>query len=398
VPNTEIADLIADRSNGRLEKRFRRGTHRAHDPAQLLAAISDDLPTYGITRVARVTGLDRIGIEVYMISRPNGRGLSVTQGKGYTRDAARLSGIMEAVESWHAERPSVPLRFASRSEMALAAELPKALTQLGVTQADMPLLWAMAIDLGTGGQVAVPFDAVHACFLGQARLKGSTFRVSTNGLASGANPAEAVVHGLCELVERHATNRLGDLAPKDRNRLSLDLGSVDDADAQALLARFDEAGIGVTVWDAADDIEVPSYVACISDLRETTTPPGFGAGCHPSRAVALNRALCEAAQSRLTRISGVRDDLTPKAYGLLERAQARYLAHLNDPDEGAASRPFQAAPDIATDCLARDLWRVVDALAEAGFSQALAVSLSQDSRYSVVRAIVPGLRGLEVEP
>lgn len=398
MPSTEIAGLIADRSNGRLEKRFRRGTHRADDPAHLLAAISDDLPTYGITRVARVTGLDRIGIEVYMISRPNSRGLSVTQGKGYTRDAARLSGIMEAVESWHAERPTLPLRFASRSEMALVAELPKAVTQLGVTQDDMPLLWAMAVDLGTGGEVAVPFDAVHSCFLGQARLKGSTCRVTTNGLASGANPAEAVVHALCELIERHAANRLCDLAPNDRNRMTLDLESIDDRDARALLARFNEASIGVTVWEAADEIEVPSYVACISDLQEPATPPGFGSGCHPSRSVALNRALCEAAQSRLTRISGVRDDLTPKAYGALDRAQARYLADRSNPDENAALRPYQAAPDIATDCLARDLWRVVDALAEAGFSQALAVSLSQDSRYSVVRAIVPGLRGLEATP
>jgi len=39
-------------------------------------------------------------------------------------------------------------------------------------------------------------------------------------------------------------------------------------------------------------------------------PAAAGHGCHPCRAVALSRALTEAAQSRLTMISGSRDDVT----------------------------------------------------------------------------------------
>jgi ribosomal protein S12 methylthiotransferase accessory factor len=38
----------------------------------------------GVTRIANVTGLDRIGIPVAIAVRPNSRSVSVAQGKGQT--------------------------------------------------------------------------------------------------------------------------------------------------------------------------------------------------------------------------------------------------------------------------------------------------------------------------
>ena len=43
-------------------------------------------------------------------------------------------------------------------------------------------------------------------------------------------------------------------------------------------------------------------------------PSGGGAGTHPSRAVALLRALTEAVQVRTTYIAGSRDDLRPDEF------------------------------------------------------------------------------------
>ena len=53
----------------------------------------------GITRIANVTGLDRTGIPVVMVVRPNARSVAVSQGKGLTLAAAKASGVMEAAES-----------------------------------------------------------------------------------------------------------------------------------------------------------------------------------------------------------------------------------------------------------------------------------------------------------
>ena len=65
-------------------------------------------PRFGITRVANITGLDRIGIPVWICVRPLGRSLSVAQGKGLTSELAEVSAVMESIECHHAEHVAAP--------------------------------------------------------------------------------------------------------------------------------------------------------------------------------------------------------------------------------------------------------------------------------------------------
>ena len=94
-------------------KQYFRGTHRVRSPAETLADYSRFMPRMGITRLANVTGLDRIGLPVCVAVRPNSRGLSTSQGKGETIEAAKVSALMESIESWHGERIEQPLRITS---------------------------------------------------------------------------------------------------------------------------------------------------------------------------------------------------------------------------------------------------------------------------------------------
>ena len=98
-------------------KRYFHGTHRICAPEETLARLQPLLPTMGITRIANVTGLDRTGIPVVMVCRPNARSMTVSQGKGLTLGAAKASGVMEALEIWHAEHIVKPLKLASFDEM-----------------------------------------------------------------------------------------------------------------------------------------------------------------------------------------------------------------------------------------------------------------------------------------
>ena len=82
---------------GLARKSFYRGTHRLVAPEQTLARVSRLMPVMGITRIANVTGLDRIGVPVVMVCRPNSRSLSVSQGKGVDLLAAKASGLMESL-------------------------------------------------------------------------------------------------------------------------------------------------------------------------------------------------------------------------------------------------------------------------------------------------------------
>src|SRR5215216_7418008 len=83
--------------------RYRFGTQRAVRPNKTLRRIAPLLPKAGITRLADVTSLDWIGLPVYQAIRPNSRNISVSQGKGLTRAQAKVSALMESLESLHAE-------------------------------------------------------------------------------------------------------------------------------------------------------------------------------------------------------------------------------------------------------------------------------------------------------
>src|SRR5215472_9591286 len=83
--------------------RYHFGTQRAAAPDETLRRIKPLLPRAGITRLADVTGLDWIGLPVYQAIRPNSRNISVSQGKGLTRAQAKVSALMESLESFHAE-------------------------------------------------------------------------------------------------------------------------------------------------------------------------------------------------------------------------------------------------------------------------------------------------------
>src|SRR5690348_14046408 len=98
-------------------KRYTSGTHRVCTPEETVARVLPLAAHMGITRVANVTGLDHVGIPVVAVARPNSRSVAVSQGKGLTLAAAKASGLMEAVELWHAEHITKPVKLATWEEM-----------------------------------------------------------------------------------------------------------------------------------------------------------------------------------------------------------------------------------------------------------------------------------------
>jgi ribosomal protein S12 methylthiotransferase accessory factor YcaO len=121
-------------------------------------------------------------------------------------------------------------------------------------------------------------------------------------LASGNHRHEAASHALCEVVERDAKARFRTLMPDEQAPRKLDLASVDDPDCRDALDRFERAGVTVAVWDLDSQVGLPVYECLIVDSDDDaawTQVPASGCGCHPTRGIALLRALTEAAQSRL---------------------------------------------------------------------------------------------------
>ena len=180
-------------------------------PQETISRVKRFAAAFGITRVANLTGLDRTGIAVVMVCRPNARSSAVFNGKGIDLASAQASALMEAAETWHAENIRLPLRYASfadlggRQAVVDIDALPRAPPG---TQFDphLPILWVEGRNLMDGSAIWVPFEIVHA----DSRMRGppmtGCFSMSTNGLASGNHFPEAVSHAICEIIERDATS------------------------------------------------------------------------------------------------------------------------------------------------------------------------------------------------
>ncbi len=383
----------ADDTVGDGAKLYRAGTHRVTDPATTLARVLPMASRMGITRIAVLTGLDVVRIPVVAVTRPNSRSIAVHQGKGVTLAAAKASAMMEAVETFHAETMMLPLHLAAHDELVGAVDPVALPLAAGRSLGDARILWVEARDLIGGGSLFVPHEMVTADYTYPAPAASGFFQATTNGLASGNHWLEAVLHGLYEVVERDAIAlwRAGGERARDVRAMALD--SVDSAVSQGLLACYRAAGVAVRVWDVTSDIALPCFVAlAVAPDGADGVEPELGSGCHADRDIALSRALSEAAQARLTRISGARDDFAPDGYDDVARADRLDLAGrwMRAP----ARRDFHDAPNCAGMTLRDDLDTVLARLDAVGLRQVAYVDLSRaEFGIPVARMIVPGLEG-----
>ena len=215
----------------------------------------------GITRIANITGLDRIGVPVVMVCRPNSRSIAVSQGKGLDLAAAKASGLMEAVETYHAETITSSLKLGSYRQLGRThplvdvAALPRA--KGSPIHDDEPLLWIEGRDLisrSPSGCRTSSFTRTTRC---PVAPRTGAFVANTNGLASGNHILEAMSHGIHEVIERDATALWKHTRRKSRR--ALDLETVDDDACRWVLDRFARADIAVKVWDTTSDVGIASF-------------------------------------------------------------------------------------------------------------------------------------------
>jgi YcaO-like protein with predicted kinase domain len=397
APGERETDSRRPPARGVTAKAYTRGTHRTVAPAETLARLKPLLPTMGITRLANVTGLDTIGIPVVMSVRPNSRSLSVSQGKGLDLDSAKASAAMESIEGFHAERVSGPLILASydelRTDHVVVDPLRLPLSDRRPFDSSLPILWMAGNDWLQDGKVWVPFQLVHTAYTTRMRWDLVGFEFSSTGLASGNHVLEAASHALCEIIERDAAARFDVLPDEEKEVRRLDLSTVNDADCVAVLARFSNAGVDVAVWDMTSHVGVASFECLIAERtddpnRLLSSARGFG--CHPTRQVALLRALTEAAQSRLTIIAGSRDDM-----GRSDYRSWRDPANAQRWREQAAARgsvPFASVASFESTSFEEDLAFELEAVRRAGCGHVIVVELTRpEIGIPVVRVIVPGL-------
>ncbi|MGW3957094.1 YcaO-like family protein [Streptomyces sp. NPDC004752] len=283
------------------------GTVRARAPEETWEMLAERLKEYGITRVANLTGLDCIGLPVWTAIRPASRTLSTSQGKGATDLLAKISAAMEAIELWHVEQPLPVATHGPAGAVGLhcpLSALPLATRYDPSVLERMVWEWTAGSGLVSGDKVLVPLDVVRRR-VQRPEWSPDLLRATSTGLACGTTRDEALLHGLFEVVERDVLYRDGQSG--GRRRILIAPGTVEDPYTREVIDRLTAAQMALEMALVEGPYGLPVALAYV--WSEDLPMVFAGGGCHTSPVIALTRALTEAAQSRLTVISGTRDDL-----------------------------------------------------------------------------------------
>lgn len=357
---------------------------RQVDAGEMLARLGPALGWAGVTRIGEVTHLDRIGLPVFQAVRPMSRSLAVHQGKGRCEADARISAAMEAIEGACAESVQADGPFCRYDDLDEAERLPRFLDYGEVrpsrTQwADAPIRWHAAERFPEEGRVFVPFDTISVDFTFDG---DSPFARSSLGLGAGASLEDATRAALFERIERDAQAYWLKSGMAGQARARVDPQTIEAPWFHALVDHLADLGIAIAVYVVEGVGRLPVVMCRLDDPGYA--PSFLGAACRPDPDDALFRAFAEAAQSRLTIISGARDDITPD-----EPTQAGHRA-LGAPT--GQSTDWRRVRDAY--CAHPSLHTLCTRLADDGVRNMLRCDLSLPG-VSVVRLWTPGLLGAE---
>ena len=371
--------------------------------AATLARLEVVARAIGVTRLANITGLDMIGLPVWTAIRPTSRVLATSQGKGMSHLQAKVSALMESIEIWHAESHCTNLVFESPLRLTAATGLPwVAPRSLAVLEhvriSDLePMLWTHGTHLMTGAAVLLPWEAVSLNTLPTTARRG--LRMSSSGLAGGAGKWEAILHGLCELVERHEMGRWfqWDLAARATRQVDLSrLGGV----PRELVERISPHCM-IGLWDMTGELGMPSYACMLADHPaadaglEVGSTAGFAT--HACAATAAQRAMLEAVQARATMLAGSRDDLGDDEFSAVRDPDQVLALQREIAEGGRRGRALRGDADMAGLAPAAAVRQLLALFQAHGIADAYVVDLS-DARFDipVFKCVVPQLTDVSI--
>ncbi|WP_436758871.1 TOMM precursor leader peptide-binding protein [Streptosporangium sp. V21-05] len=343
--------------------------------------------------------------------RRNLRGQS--GGKGRSEIQAKVSAVCEAIERysgvWRGDEPVVRAAYADL-DPATAVHPDRVLLFSDEQRAgreewnadpahrlqqvpdafpeDVPFDWSRAWSLTRDEERLVP--AAYAWY-GHPDLYGHFFCIAdSNGSAAGNTLEEAILQGICELVERDSValwwyNRL--------RRPGFDLDSLDDPYVGELRAFYDGMDRDLWMLDLTTDVGIPVFAA-VSRRRHEFEDIMVGFGSHPDPRIAAFRALTELNQF-LPSVER-RDEEGNTLYRVDDPEMLAWCKGavidrepwlLPDPDQPSTA----VGPPAPTD-LAECIRRCVDSIEAAGSEVIVLDQTRPDLELNVVKVMAPGLR------
>ena len=382
-----------------------KGTHRVIPPKKTIEINEDKLKIAGITRIADITDLDRIGLPIYTAIRPTAEegAISIYGGKGISKDHAKASAMMEGFERYSAEKQDDDeVLIANLDEISkkgdyinpISLNLPKDFKKENLEA--MQIEWSLAKDIVSGKDFYIPTNAIFHPYIHDNQVQ-SLFKSNTNGLASGNILEEAILHGMLEVIERDAWS-IFELTHK--NYAQIDVDSIESELVNDIIDKFESEGIKIKLMDFTADVKIPTIAASADDT--VTKDAGLltlGMGTHLDPEVAILRALTEVAQSRATQINGAREDTVRADFAReagYERMKRINKYYFRDEDEKIKLSNIE---NKSTSSITKDIEIVKEELIANDIERILYVDLTRpELDVSVVRVIIPEMELFALDP
>jgi ribosomal protein S12 methylthiotransferase accessory factor len=310
-------------------------------------------------------------------------GTKKQMGKGGTPEQSEASAVMELAERFsffsfcktpgnffvetyrNLRDRALPFDSIARSVHDTSEDLERAREVFS----GLPLKWTRAYNMTRREPVLIPFDWF--------------FTVNEfNGPSAGNCLEEAVLQGVCEVVERHVSSLVS------RNRLrtpGIDLESAGDPLVRSMVGKYRRAGIRLHATDFSLDTGIPSVGLLAYD---PATFPGrseivWTAGTTPGPVKALSRALTEVAQ-----LAG--DFETCSNYVASGLPKFATLAEAEFVIEPGSTVSLSALPDLSDDNMRVEAENCITALARIGMEVILIDVTHSKLKVPSLYTIIPG--------
>jgi len=283
-------------------KKYTKDQDKILNPEETVKRFKDKLKTIELDILKSATRIDngRLDIPVYFSTCGKDAaavtGTKKQMGKGGTTHQAEASALMELAERFSffsfAKNPenfftdiypnvkdkAIPFELIAQSVHDESDDLPVSRKIFE----SLPLKWTWGYNLTQEKEVLIPFDWFFAI---------NEF----NGPSAGNCVEEALIQGICEIVERHTSSMVS------QNKLKVAAirpESVTDPLVNEMFQKYRKAGVNLYLSDFSLDTGIPTVGAMAYD---PATFPALSeivwtAGTTPDPQKALSRALTEVAQ------------------------------------------------------------------------------------------------------
>ena len=356
-------------------------------PEKTVTKVRKRLNDSGFDILEKLVRIDtgRLNIPVYVsmcgTDAVKTMGTRKQMGKGGTPDQAKASALMELVERFsffsfiHKDNflettyrkirdRALPYNYIPQSVYDPDPDSEAAVKLFE----NLPLTWTRAHDVKNGQDLYLPigwFYAIH----------------EYNGPAAGNSIEEALLQGLCEVVERHVSSII---THEKRLTPTISLASIQDPVGRELIQKFQRNGIKLYLKDFSLNTGMPTVGALAYD--PTTFPHAseviFTAGTTTSPEKSVIRAITEVAQ--LAGDFQNRTTYKPTLPKFVDLKEASYII------ENEKIVELQSLPDLSDRNLKVEINRCIKALAFIGLD-VFAVDMTHPNlKIPVVYTVMPG--------